>query len=82
MKLNTLLTEQTVRKYLTEMTKEELVSIMEGITSCGNFIKDAASLEDLAKAYNHRALENHATDLAACKNEIKQAIAQKLALKC
>ena len=78
MTLNQLLNEQQINSYMTSMSEDELLTIMEGISACGNFVKDGASLEILGKAYDHPAMANHTNDVHACRLEIKKAIADKL----
>lgn len=77
MTLNQLLTEQQINSYMASMSEDELLTMMEGISACGNFVKDGASLELLAKAYDHPTMANHTNDVHACRLEIKKAIADK-----
>lgn len=74
MKLKSLVEEVVIREYLENTTNEDLVKLMEGISSCGQAVKSGAKLEVLKKALVHPSLENHADDLFKCRSEIKAEI--------
>lgn len=78
MTLNQLLNEQQINTYMNSMSEDELLTMMEGISACGNFVKDGAPVELLAKAYDHSGIAKHTNDVHACRLEIKKAIADKL----
>lgn len=80
MTLNQLLNEQQINTYMTNMSEDELLTMMEGISACGNFVKDGTYVELLLQAYDydHSRIAKHTNDVYACRLEIKKAIADKL----